>query len=83
MITWFNMRFKKLAAAVGRGIGHMAKLNGEFVVFFLGTALLAAGAWWMYPPAGLLVGGAVLIGDVVMGRIILFKLAARKREGES
>lgn len=31
------------------------------IVFFAGVALLATGAWWIYPPSGLIVAGLVLI----------------------
>jgi len=71
------MIFGRLILKVRKQVRRLASLNGEFVVFSLGTLLLAGGAGWVYPPAGLLVGGGLLIGDVVMGRVMKFKLAQR------
>lgn len=30
-----------------------------------GAAAIVVGCWWIYPPAGLIVGGAFLLADVV------------------
>jgi hypothetical protein len=31
------------------------------LLFFAGVVLLAVGAWWMYPPAGLITAGGLLV----------------------
>ena len=35
---------------------------------FSGAAIAATGAWWIYPPAALLLVGAWLLGDVIVSR---------------
>lgn len=39
----------------------------DLAAFALGWALLSFGAGWAYPPAGLMVAGAVLIGVALFG----------------
>ena len=46
-------------AAQARKLQAIADL-ARLVYFFVGVVLLSAGAWWIYPPAGLIVGGALL-----------------------
>jgi hypothetical protein len=36
-------------------------------MFFVGIALGAYGAWCIYPPAGFLVAGVVLVGVAIFG----------------
>lgn len=39
------------------------------IVFVVGGLLVAAGAWWIYPPSALLIAGAGLIWlAILMGR---------------
>jgi hypothetical protein len=43
------------------------KIHPNQVVFVTGLALTAAGAYLVYPPAGLIVAGLVLMGISVFG----------------
>ena len=36
--------------------------------YFIGAALVAGGAWWIYEPAGLIVGGCFLVLVFFAGR---------------
>lgn len=44
---------------------HAGQIN--LLSFGLGVAALCAGASWVYPPAGLIVLGLVLIGAAALG----------------
>lgn len=37
-----------------------------FLLFVVGLVLVALGAWWISPPAGLIVGGAALSATVFL-----------------
>jgi len=49
------------------------------LVTVAGMILIAAGAVWIYPPAGLIVAGLMLVGDAYMARRIMTGRRSRRR----
>jgi hypothetical protein len=43
-------------------------VNARDAVGFAGLALTAAGAWWVFPPAGLIVPGLILMAVAIWWR---------------
>lgn len=37
------------------------------IVGLAGLALVGAGAWWVFPPAGLIIPGAILVSVAIFG----------------
>ena len=53
------MKFAKTRARLKR----LLRWKVQTAAFLIGVLLAAAGAWWIYPPAGLLVAGGLLVLD--------------------
>jgi hypothetical protein len=43
-------------------------VNARDAVGFVGLSLTAAGAWWVFPPAGLIVPGVILMAVAIIWR---------------
>ena len=60
-----SARLRSAIAATGRAIPHLV-VDG---LGFAGAGAIAYGAWLIYPPAGFLVGGALMmVLSVLFGR---------------
>ena len=52
--------WRAMVSAVGTAARVIAAAHQE-LLFFAGVVLLAVGAWWVYPPAGLMTAGGLLV----------------------
>lgn len=76
---------RRIRQATGRGARALARAIITYervLIFAIGVATLSAGAAWMYPPAGLLVAGGLLVWVSLPTRRfpIIFSNSVKERE---
>lgn len=59
---------KTLLPLLASAAGHLLAWLARYGPGLLAVLLVAAGAWWIYPPAGLITAGALLLADRVTDR---------------
>lgn len=58
----------RLWYSLASAAGHVVRIGLAAAPALLGLGLLAYGAWLAWPPAGFMIGGLVVLSDVVWSR---------------